>query len=123
MMSMLEAGSLGCGSWSGGYKDGADVLTETTHLKHDQRFAYATITTTNTQDNMLASSIFFAFALSAVGIAQEVDNNDVPNECRDVCASIVTLARQCGDQFGTCCFRKTMSIAINVILQMAIAKS
>jgi hypothetical protein len=34
------------------------------------------------------------------GLAQEVDNNDVPNECRDVCASIVTLARQCGDQFG-----------------------
>jgi hypothetical protein len=50
---------------------------------------------------MLAKSIFLAFALSTVGIAQEIDNGDVPNECRAVCASIVTLATQCDNQFSS----------------------
>ncbi|KAF2687002.1 hypothetical protein K458DRAFT_266953, partial [Lentithecium fluviatile CBS 122367] len=44
--------------------------------------------------------ILLAFALSAVGIAQDIDNNDVPNECRAVCASIVSLTAQCDQQFN-----------------------
>jgi len=35
------------------------------------------------------------FALSAIGLAQDVDNDDVPMQCRDVCASVVTLTRDC----------------------------
>ncbi|KAG9193706.1 hypothetical protein G6011_03741 [Alternaria panax] len=35
------------------------------------------------------------FALSAIGLAQDVDNEDVPMQCRDVCASVVTLTRDC----------------------------
>jgi hypothetical protein len=35
------------------------------------------------------------FALSAISLAQDVDNDDVPMQCRDVCASVVTLTRDC----------------------------
>lgn len=47
---------------------------------------------------MLAKTIFLAIALSAAGLAQEIDNNDVPNQCRAVCASMVSLAAQCDRQ-------------------------
>jgi hypothetical protein len=35
------------------------------------------------------------FALSAIGLAQDVDNDDVPMQCRDVCSSVITLTRDC----------------------------
>ncbi|KAL1799630.1 hypothetical protein ACET3X_003667 [Alternaria dauci] len=38
------------------------------------------------------------FALSAIGLAQDVDNDDIPTQCRDVCASVVTLTRDCDNR-------------------------
>lgn len=35
------------------------------------------------------------FALSAIGLAQDIDANDVPGQCTSVCASLVTLTRDC----------------------------
>jgi hypothetical protein len=78
-----------------------NTLTIKSRLPQVTRYDYNYLHLENPPTSkMLFSSVFLAFALSAVGIAQEVDNNDVPNECRDVCASIVSLARRCGDQFG-----------------------
>lgn len=37
-------------------------------------------------------------ALAAVGLAQDIDNNDVPNACRSVCQSTVDLTTQCDRQ-------------------------
>jgi hypothetical protein len=35
------------------------------------------------------------FALSAIGLAQDVDQDDVPMQCRDVCSSVTRLTRDC----------------------------
>ncbi|KAF1968889.1 hypothetical protein BU23DRAFT_558114 [Bimuria novae-zelandiae CBS 107.79] len=35
------------------------------------------------------------FALSAIGLAQDVDQDDVPQQCQSVCSSIVSLTRNC----------------------------
>ncbi|KAB2580995.1 hypothetical protein BFW01_g6665 [Lasiodiplodia theobromae] len=37
-------------------------------------------------------------ALAAAGLAQDIDNNDVPNACRSVCQSTVDLTTQCDRQ-------------------------
>ena len=47
---------------------------------------------------MLFNTILVTFALAAAVAAQEVDNNDVPMECRAVCSSIVSVAQQCDNQ-------------------------
>lgn len=36
-----------------------------------------------------------AFAVSAIGLAQDVDNNDIPPACQSVCGSIVSLTQNC----------------------------
>ncbi|KAI4650989.1 hypothetical protein J4E93_003347 [Alternaria ventricosa] len=35
------------------------------------------------------------FALSAIGLAQDVDRDDVPQQCRQVCDSVTRLTRDC----------------------------
>lgn len=47
---------------------------------------------------MLAKNIILALTLAAFGVAQEIDNNDVPQQCTAVCASVVSLARSCDQQ-------------------------
>ncbi|OJD34356.1 gpi anchored protein [Diplodia corticola] len=37
-------------------------------------------------------------ALAAIGSAQDIDNNDVPNTCRSVCQSTIDLTTQCDRQ-------------------------
>ncbi|KKY24695.1 putative gpi anchored protein [Diplodia seriata] len=37
-------------------------------------------------------------AIAAIGSAQDIDNNDVPNACRSVCQSTVDLTTQCDRQ-------------------------
>jgi hypothetical protein len=44
---------------------------------------------------MLAKSLLFAAALSATGLAIDLDDNEVPYQCRDVCSSIVKLTKDC----------------------------
>lgn len=44
---------------------------------------------------MLVKNIAFVFALAAVGFAAEIDNNDIPQQCRSVCADVVSLAQEC----------------------------
>lgn len=42
-------------------------------------------------------SFFFlpALALAASVVAQDIDSNDVPSQCTDVCASVVSLTASC----------------------------
>lgn len=40
-------------------------------------------------------TIALAFALSAVGLAQDVDRDDIPQQCVDICQPIVTLTQNC----------------------------
>ncbi|KAF2012784.1 hypothetical protein BU24DRAFT_412110 [Aaosphaeria arxii CBS 175.79] len=49
---------------------------------------------------MIVQNLLVAFTLSALGLAQEIDNNDIPRECNAVCSAIVTLARDCDRQFN-----------------------
>jgi len=44
---------------------------------------------------MLVQTLFIAAALSATGLAIDIDENEVPYQCRDVCSSIVTLTKDC----------------------------
>ncbi len=47
---------------------------------------------------MLVKTVFLALTLSAMGLAQEIDNGDIPRQCSAICAPIVTLARDCDRQ-------------------------
>ncbi|KNG48090.1 gpi anchored protein [Stemphylium lycopersici] len=40
-------------------------------------------------------TIALAFALSAVGLAQDVDRDDIPQQCVAICQPIVTLTQNC----------------------------
>ena len=54
------------------------------------RFIQPTSTAT-----MHYQTIALAFALSAVGLAQDVDRDDIPQQCVDICQPIVTLTQNC----------------------------
>ncbi|KAF2107496.1 hypothetical protein BDV96DRAFT_506104 [Lophiotrema nucula] len=47
---------------------------------------------------MLVKNVFLTLGLFSLGLAQDIDDNDVPQQCRAVCASIVTLTQNCDDQ-------------------------
>lgn len=38
---------------------------------------------------------FSALALAASVLAQDIDSNDVPSQCTDACASVVSLTARC----------------------------
>ena len=50
---------------------------------------------------MLFQNIIFAFALSSLGLAQDVDNDDIPTQCTAVCSAVVSLSRTCDAQNST----------------------
>lgn len=39
--------------------------------------------------------LFSALALVASVLAQDIDSNDVPSQCKDACASVVSLTARC----------------------------
>lgn len=39
--------------------------------------------------------LFSALALAASVWAQDIDSNDVPSQCKDACASVVSLTARC----------------------------
>ncbi|KAF2181688.1 hypothetical protein K469DRAFT_752581 [Zopfia rhizophila CBS 207.26] len=47
---------------------------------------------------MLAKNIIVVFTLSALSLAQDVDNNDIPSQCTAVCSDVVSLSRTCDQQ-------------------------
>ena len=50
---------------------------------------------------MHAQSIIFAFALSAIGFAQQdIDNNDIPSQCSSVCSGLVQLTQTCDNSIS-----------------------
>lgn len=55
---------------------------------------------------MLFNSMLFTVALMTAAIAQEIDNDDVPMQCRAVCASIVSVAQQCDNQHSSLAISK-----------------
>jgi hypothetical protein len=69
------------------------------HLQHASRLHNTNRIAKFSQTiTMLAKNMFLVFALSAIGLAQDVDDNDVPQQCRSVCASVVTLSNTCDRQ-------------------------
>ncbi|KAJ5098649.1 hypothetical protein N7532_005650 [Penicillium argentinense] len=44
---------------------------------------------------MRASPLLYAFALASYVVAGDIDANDLPSECKDVCASVVSLTSSC----------------------------
>ncbi|KAI1813813.1 hypothetical protein GGS20DRAFT_452775 [Poronia punctata] len=46
------------------------------------------------QSKIILSTLF----LAAVGVAQDLDVDDVPRACRDSCRNIATLSNRCGDE-------------------------
>ena len=49
---------------------------------------------------MLFNNISLIAALAAVVAAQEIDQNDIPQQCTSICAQVVTIARDCDRQNG-----------------------
>ncbi|KAJ5599501.1 hypothetical protein N7450_000568 [Penicillium hetheringtonii] len=44
---------------------------------------------------MRTSSMFYIFALATYVVAGDVDANDLPSQCKDVCAPVVSLTSSC----------------------------
>ncbi|OQE31285.1 hypothetical protein PENSTE_c001G00478 [Penicillium steckii] len=44
---------------------------------------------------MRTSSLFYVFALATYVVAGDVDANDLPSQCRDACAPVVSLTSSC----------------------------
>lgn len=47
---------------------------------------------------MLVQNLFLAVALSATGLAIDVDDAEVPYQCRDVCIPVIRLTSSCDAQ-------------------------
>ncbi|KAH7116978.1 hypothetical protein B0J11DRAFT_106087 [Dendryphion nanum] len=47
---------------------------------------------------MLVQNVILGFALSSLGLAQDVDNDDIPVQCTAVCSAVVALSRTCDAQ-------------------------
>jgi hypothetical protein len=47
---------------------------------------------------MLVNKLSLIAALAAAVAAQEIDQNDIPQQCTSVCAQVVTIARDCDRQ-------------------------
>ncbi|KAF1962293.1 hypothetical protein CC80DRAFT_570114, partial [Byssothecium circinans] len=44
---------------------------------------------------MLLQNVFITLVLSAIGLAQEIDDGDIPGQCIEVCASTIRAAQNC----------------------------
>jgi hypothetical protein len=44
---------------------------------------------------MRTSSLLYIFALTSYVVAGDVDANDLPSQCQDVCAPVVSLTSSC----------------------------
>jgi hypothetical protein len=56
---------------------------------------------------MLVNKLSLIAVLAAAVAAQEIDQNDIPQQCTSVCAQVVTIARDCDRQNSRtqpCCF-------------------
>jgi hypothetical protein len=49
---------------------------------------------------MLFQKLAIAASLIAVVAAQEISQDDIPQQCIQVCAQVVTIARDCDKQHG-----------------------
>jgi hypothetical protein len=47
---------------------------------------------------MLFQKLALFSAIAAIASAQDVDNNDVPQECRAICAPLIASTQQCDNQ-------------------------
>lgn len=53
---------------------------------------------------MLVNNLLYLFTLAALALGQDVDDNDVPSQCRSVCASVTSLTNTCDRQNGAYSF-------------------
>ncbi|ORY16162.1 hypothetical protein BCR34DRAFT_597955 [Clohesyomyces aquaticus] len=49
---------------------------------------------------MLLQNVLFALVFSGLGLAQDIDDDGVPSQCRSVCSSVVSLTETCDRQNG-----------------------
>jgi len=50
---------------------------------------------------MLFQKLAIVAALSALVAAQEIEQSDIPQQCTQLCAQVVSIARDCDTRFGT----------------------
>lgn len=50
---------------------------------------------------MLFQKVAIAAALTAVIAAQDISQDDIPQQCTQICAQVVAIARDCDNQHGT----------------------
>jgi hypothetical protein len=50
---------------------------------------------------MLFQKFTIVAALSAFVAAQDISQDDIPQQCTQICAQVVTIARDCDNQHGT----------------------
>lgn len=50
---------------------------------------------------MLFQKLALLSAIAGFAAAQDVDNNDIPQQCQDVCNSLVTASRGCDNSTST----------------------
>lgn len=49
---------------------------------------------------MLFQKLAMAATLTAIVAAQDISQDDIPQQCTQVCAQVVTIARDCDNQHG-----------------------
>lgn len=49
---------------------------------------------------MLFQKLAIAATLTAIVVAQDIGQDDIPQQCTQVCAQVVTIARDCDNQHG-----------------------
>jgi len=49
---------------------------------------------------MLFQNLAIAAALTALTAAQEIEQNDIPQQCTQLCSQVVTIARDCDNRFN-----------------------
>ena len=49
---------------------------------------------------MLVQKLAIAAILTNIVAAQDVSQDDIPEQCTQVCAQVVTIARDCDNQHG-----------------------
>lgn len=50
---------------------------------------------------MLFQKLAIAATLTALVAAQDISQDDIPQQCTQICAQVVTIARDCDNQHGT----------------------
>lgn len=50
---------------------------------------------------MLFQKLAIVAALTAIVAAQDISQDDIPSQCTQICAQVVTIARDCDNQNGT----------------------